>query len=106
MTTVGLLEGSTEALYDNEAELRRLIGERLVLLGAAAEPGQSEALADIILGRIAREAGRLVKAAEPEAADSAKTPQHKPVVIVGGAGGSGAAAPSSVRALGLAGSHS
>ena len=57
MTTVGLLEGSTEALYDNEAELRRLIGERLVLLGAAAEPGQSEALADIILGRIAREAG-------------------------------------------------
>ena len=89
MTTVGLLEGSTEALYDNEAELRRLIGERLVLLGAAAEPGQSEALADIILGRIAREAGRLVKAAEPEAADSAKTPQHKPVVIVGGAGGMG-----------------
>ena len=82
MTTVGLLEGSTEALYDNEAELRRLIG-------AAAEPGQSEALADIILGRIAREAGRLVKAAEPEAADSAKTPQHKPVVIVGGAGGMG-----------------
>ena len=60
MTTVGLLEGSTEALYDNEAELRRLIGERLILLGAAAEPGQSEALADIILGRIAREAGRLV----------------------------------------------
>ena len=48
MTTVGLLEGSTEALYDNEAELRRLIGERLILLGAAAEPGQSEALADII----------------------------------------------------------
>lgn len=89
MTTVGLLEGSTEALYDNEAELRRLIGERLILLGAAAEPGQSEALADIILGRIAREAGRLVKAAEPEAADSAKTPQHKPVVIVGGAGGMG-----------------
>ena len=39
MTTVGLLEGSTEALYDNEAELRRLIGERLILLGAAAEPG-------------------------------------------------------------------
>ena len=30
MTTVGLLEGSTEALYDNEAELRRLIGERLI----------------------------------------------------------------------------
>ena len=101
MTTVGLLEGSTEALYDNEAELRRLIGERLVLLGAAAEPGQSEALADIILGRIAREAGRLVKAAEPEAADSAKTGCD-----CGRRGRHGAAAPSSVRALGLAGSHS
>ena len=43
MTTVGLLEGSTEALYDNEAELRRLIGERLVLLGAAAEPASPSA---------------------------------------------------------------
>ena len=104
MTTVGLLEGSTEALYDNEAELRRLIGERLILLGAAAEPGQSEALADIILGRIAREAGRLVKAAEPEAADSAKTAQTG--CDCGRRGRHGAAAPSSVRALGLAGSHS
>ena len=69
MTTVGLLEGSTEALYDNEAELRRLIGERLILLGAAAEPGQT-------------------------GCDCGRRGRH------------GAAAPSSVRALGLAGSHS
>lgn len=106
MTTVGLLEGSSEALYDNEAELRRLIGERMALLGAAAEPGQSEALADVILGRIAREAGRLVKAAEPEAADSAKTPGAQTGCDCGRCGRHGAAAPSSVRALGLAGSHS
>ena len=89
MTTVGLLEGSTEALYDNEAELRRLIGERLVLLGAAAEPGQSEALADIILGRIARRSRPACQSCRTGGCGLGKDTAHKPVVIVGGAGGMG-----------------